>query len=52
MSLYEYVTIKLPGKLAKNADRLWTEELNEVAAHGWRLVSIDEHHATFERPKQ
>lgn len=51
-SRYEYVCVQLTGRLGKNGDRNWTEQINEVAAHGWRLVSISDNMGTFERPHE
>lgn len=53
---YEYVVVKLEliGR-RKDGDRLVTEQLNRIAAHGWRLVAVTheavEHVAYFERRK-
>ena len=37
--LYEYVSVDLP-KRSKDLDHQVTTALNEVAAHGWRLVGL------------
>lgn len=49
---FEYVAVGLTGRLAKRGEELWTEQINKVAVHGWRLVSITENMAVFERPTQ
>ena len=54
---YEYVVTKLPTEYqrAKSGlpDRYLTDEINKVAAHGWRLHSImgKMEFAIFEREK-
>jgi len=53
---WEYVVVMLPHK-AKGRDREWTTALNDVAAEGWRLVTIaseqnpygGSHYAALER---
>jgi hypothetical protein len=46
---FEYVCVFLTGRVEKDGDRRWTEQINNVAVHGWRLVTITENTATFER---
>jgi len=46
---YEYTTVKLLGVLTKAAERDWPGILNAKAAEGWRLVTVDDHIAFFER---
>jgi hypothetical protein len=55
---HEYTVVEMP--LAKPADRVqaWTELINKVAEHGWRLISVapgagqfaSQTFAYFERP--
>ncbi len=46
---YEYTAVQLTAKLTKGGDKKWAEQINAVAAYGWRLVTIDESMAVFER---
>lgn len=46
---YEYTTVKLLGVLTKAAERDWPSILNEKARQGWRLVTVDQNIAFFER---
>lgn len=49
---FEYVVVGLSGRLTKDGDRKLTEQINSVAQHGWRLVTVSENTAYFERPVQ
>ena len=49
--MFEYTTVKLMGRLTKAAERDWPGILNGMAADGWRLVSVDNDIAFFERLK-
>jgi hypothetical protein len=35
---YQYVVVKMPG--FTDEEQAWTARLNQVAAEGWRLVTI------------
>jgi len=52
--LFEYVVVQLEHGGWKDGDRQLTEQVNRVAAHGWRLVTVveDSHrmYAYLERP--
>ena len=48
-AVYEYKTVKLLGGLTKSAERDWPGILNAEAAKGWRLVTVDQSIAFFER---
>lgn len=37
--MYQYITVKMPFSNGSEED-IWTERLNQVAAEGWRLVTI------------
>lgn len=47
--MYEYKTVKLLGVLTKAAERDWPGILNAEAEDGWRLVTVDQSVAFFER---
>lgn len=47
--MYEYTAVKLPGLLSAAAETNWPVLLNAKAADGWRLISVDERVAFFER---
>jgi hypothetical protein len=47
--MFEYTTRRLVGHLTKAAEKDWPDILNSMAADGWRLVSVDEQVAFFER---
>lgn len=50
---FEYVAVKMPaGRQTRDFDRSVTEQLNQVAQHGWRLSAATEYILIFERPKQ
>ncbi len=46
---FEYVTIELSANGARDRDRRYTEQINAVASHGWRLVTVqaDGHFGAF-----
>ena len=48
-AVYEYRTVKLLGVLTKTAERDWPGILTAEAAKGWRLVTVDQNIAFFER---
>ena len=48
---FEYTTLKLAGSLMKAVERDWPGLLNAKAAEGWRLVSVDQSIAFFERTR-
>ena len=47
--MYEYKTVKLLGGLNKSAEGDWPGILTAEAAKGWRLVTVDQNIAFFER---
>ncbi len=47
--MHEYTAVKLPGLLSAAAETNWPVLLNAKAADGWRLISVDERVAYFER---
>lgn len=49
--MFEYTTLRLVGRATKAAENEWPGILNSMAADGWRLVSVDEQIAFFERLK-
>lgn len=50
---WEYTVVQLPAVIEQVRERDYTEMLNRVAAHGWRLVAVAPAHsntyAYFER---
>lgn len=48
--MYEYATLRLYGGLTKKSESEWPAMLNSWAAQGWRLVTVDQAIAFFERP--
>ena len=46
---HEYTAVLLTEKLTTGGARKWAEQINAVAALGWRLVTIDDSMAVFER---
>ena len=46
---YEYTAVLLTAKLTKGGGRKWADQINAVAILGWRLVTIDDSMAVFER---
>ena len=55
MAEWEYTVVALPVAGEKTRERTFTELLNRVAAHGWRLITVTPHgagtsYAYFERP--
>lgn len=47
---HEYATVRLLGLLTKAAERDWPGILNDMVSQGWRLVTVDQSIAFFERP--
>jgi hypothetical protein len=51
---FEYTTVALEHGPAKTREQEWTDLLNRVSEHGWRLVSVsrgygETQYAFFER---
>lgn len=46
---FEYVVVELKSDGKRDRDRRYTEAINDVAGHGWRLVSVqaDGHFGAF-----
>jgi hypothetical protein len=49
---FEYTLFRLADGPPKTADRKWVDQLNEMAEKGWRLVTVTDRVAFFERPIQ
>jgi hypothetical protein len=47
---FEYTAISLSGRLASGGQDRLAEQVNKVAAYGWRLVQVADDVAYFERP--
>lgn len=47
----EYTAVDLPIQRVKDGAKAATDLLNDVASYGWRLVTVDDHTAYFEREK-
>jgi hypothetical protein len=47
---YQYTALRLFGSLTKKVENDWPGILNEMARQGWRLVTVDQSIAFFERP--
>lgn len=46
MSQYEYTVVELPTGSSKKRQEAWTEYVNRVASHGWRLVTVADQDAS------
>lgn len=48
---FEYTCLRMAGVLTKAVERDWPAILNRHAADGWRLVTVDQSVAFFERAR-